>query len=357
MIEKSKLKEIEDAFQELTNRLSSPEVIASPEEYKKIAKTRADMEPLFETIRAYNSLNQDIQDVKEMLQSESDEEMKEFLRSEISRLESEFKNLEDKLKLLLIGKDPNDEKNVVMEIRAGAGGEEASLFASELHRMYSRYAERQGWKVDVLSTSLSDMGGFKEIIFEIKGRGAYSKLKFESGVHRVQRIPATESKGRIHTSTVTVAVLPEAEDVDVQIDPKDLKIDTFRSSGAGGQHVNVTDSAVRISHLPTGIVVQCQNERSQIQNREKAMVILRARLFELLSSQQEKEIAKQRKQQVGTGDRSEKIRTYNFPQGRVTDHRVGLTIYNLEMFLEGELEDMIEALAAKDRAEKLKKAI
>lgn len=357
MLEIERLQSIVKKFEELTQKLADPEVISDTEKLTKIARERADMEDLYNAVKEYLRIFEDLSAAKEMLDTEKDEEMREFLKDEISRLEKELESQEEEVKLQLLGKDPNDEKNVIMEIRAGAGGEEASLFAYDLFRMYSRYAERNGWKVEVLSTSLSDMGGYKEVIFMVKGKGAYSRLKFESGVHRVQRVPVTESSGRIHTSTATVAVLPEIQEVEIHIDPKDLKIDTFRSSGPGGQHVNVTDSAVRITHIPTGIVVACQEERSQIQNRERAMQILRAKLYELEKRKQEEEIARTRRQQVGTGERSEKIRTYNFPQGRVTDHRIGKTIYNLEAFLDGEIDEMIDALIAWDRAEKLKTAI
>jgi peptide chain release factor 1 len=356
MLDIERIKTIIEKFEDITAKLADPEVIADVEAFTRLARERAEMEELYEVASRYLKLYEDLESAKEMLENETDEDMRQFLKEEIDRLEEELEKQEEEVKYQLIGKDPNDEKNVIMEIRAGAGGEEASLFAADLFRMYSRYAERNGWKIEVLSTSLSDMGGYKEIIFMVRGKGAYSRLKFESGVHRVQRVPVTESSGRIHTSTATVAVLPEIEDVEIKIDPKDLRIDTFRSSSAGGQHVNVTDSAVRITHLPTGIVVSCQDERSQIQNREKAMRILRARLYEYERRKQEEEIARQRKQQVGTGERSEKIRTYNFPQGRVTDHRIGKTIYNLEAFLDGEIDEMIDSLVSWDRAEKLKTA-
>jgi peptide chain release factor 1 len=357
VIDERRLEEVVKTYEELTGRLADPETAKDYEEFKRLSKKRAEIEPLVQAIQRYEAAKRELADAREMIHAESDEEMKAFLRDEIARLENQLPELEEEIKILLIGTDPRDARNVIIEIRAGTGGEEASLFAADLFRMYTRYAERQRWKVEVLSESESDMGGYKEVIFEVKGKNVYSKMKYESGVHRVQRVPETESQGRIHTSTATVAVLPEAEEVDVHIDPKDLKIDTYRSSGAGGQHVNVTDSAVRITHLPTGIVVSCQQERSQIQNREKALMILRTRLYEHELQKQQEEIARQRKQQVGTGERSEKIRTYNFPQNRVTDHRIGLTLYNLEAILDGEIDELIEALAAHERAEKLKQAI
>ncbi len=313
------------------------------------------MSELVEKVKRYMKVLEDIGACEELMEKEKEEGTESYLKRELNNLKEERGKLEEEIKVLLLGKDPRNEKDVIMEIRAGAGGEEASLFAADLFRMYTRYAEKKGWKVEVLGSSESDMEGFKEVIFEIKGKGAFSKLKFESGVHRVQRIPVTESGGRIHTSTATVAVLPEAEEVEVKIDPNDLKIETFRASGPGGQHVNVTDSAVRITHLPTGMVVQCQEERSQIQNREKAMRVLRARLYEKLMEEQAKKLAEERRQQVGTGDRSERVRTYNFPQNRVTDHRIGLTVHNLEEFLDGEIDEVIEALAAAERAEQLRR--
>jgi peptide chain release factor 1 len=283
--------------------------------------------------------------------------MQEFLRTELRAMGEEKESIEEEIKFLLVAKDPNDEKDIIVEIRAGAGGDEASLFAGDLYRMYTRYAESHGWRTQLLSSSPSDMGGFKEVIFEVKGDGAYSRLKFESGVHRVQRIPVTESGGRIHTSTVTVAVLPEAEEIEVEINPNDVKVDVFRSSGPGGQSVNTTDSAVRVTHLPTGMVVSCQDEKSQIQNRERAMTILRARLYEKLMEEQQAELAATRRLQVGTGDRSERIRTYNFPQGRVTDHRISFTIHNLPAVIEGDIDELIDALTAADKAEKLKQVV
>jgi peptide chain release factor 1 len=349
------LKKIETKYDEILEELSRPETLSDPEKYRKLAREQAEMSELVEKIKRYMKVLEDIEACEELMEKEKEEGTESYLKSELNSLKEEREKLEEEIKVLLLGKDPRDEKDVIMEIRAGAGGEEASLFAADLFRMYTRYAEKKGWKVEVLGSSESDMGGFKEVIFEIKGKGAFSKLKFESGVHRVQRIPVTESGGRIHTSTATVAVLPEAEEVEVKIDPNDLKIETFRASGPGGQHVNVTDSAVRITHLPTGMVVQCQEERSQIQNREKAMRILRARLYEKLMEEQAKKLAEERRQQVGTGDRSERVRTYNFPQNRVTDHRIGFTVHNLEEFLDGEIDEVIEALAAAERAERLRR--
>lgn len=349
------MREIEAKYDEILKELSQPETISNPEKYKKLAREQAEMSELIGKIREYKRVLEDIETCEELLQGGKGEGTESYLKSELHSLKEKRGKIEEEIKILLLGKDPRDEKDVIMEIRAGAGGEEASLFAADLFRMYTRYAEKRGWKVEVLGSSESDMGGFKEVVFEVKGKGAFSKLKFESGVHRVQRIPVTESGGRIHTSTATVAVLPEVEEVEVKIDPNDLKIETFRASGPGGQHVNVTDSAVRITHLPTGMVVQCQEERSQIQNREKAMRLLRVRLYEKLIEEQEKKVAEERRQQVGTGDRSERVRTYNFPQNRVTDHRIGFTVHNLEEFLDGEIDEVIEALAAADRAERLRR--
>lgn len=357
MLELKKFNEIEERFEDLVKKLSDPAILANQEQYRKYAKAHAELEDLVGAIREYKKTLSGLDEAQEMVNQEKDEEMEQFLHDEIHALKEKKKKLEEELKLMLIAKDPNDEKDIIMEIRAGTGGEEAALFAGELYRMYVKYAESQRWPAEVLSASPSDVGGFKEVIFEVKGKGAYSKLKFESGVHRVQRIPVTESGGRIHTSAATVAVLPEAEEVEVEIDPNDLRVDIFRSSGPGGQSVNTTDSAVRITHLPTGIAVSCQEERSQLQNRERALKILRARLYEKKLQEQQARLAQNRKLQVGSGDRSEKIRTYNYPQNRVTDHRINFTSHNLPVFLDGELDELIEALTAADRAEKLNAAV
>nr|WP_245628377.1 peptide chain release factor 1 [Fervidicola ferrireducens] len=352
-----KLDSIEKRYEELTKEISDPAVIARQEEWRKLAKEHASLEEIVSCYREYKKVVEEIKESRELLKESSDDrEMEEFIKEEIERLKEREKELQEKLKILLLPKDPNDEKDVIMEIRAGAGGEEAALFAGDLFRMYTRYAERKGWKVEVMSSNPTELGGFKEVIFEVMGKGAYSRLKYESGVHRVQRIPVTEAGGRIHTSTATVAVLPEAEEVDVEINPNEIRIDVFRSSGHGGQSVNTTDSAVRITHLPTGIVVTCQDERSQLKNRERALKILRAKLLEMKRREQEEKIAQSRRSQVGTGDRSERIRTYNFPQGRVTDHRIGFTTHQLENILDGELDELIERLIAEDQAKKLAEA-
>ena len=345
-----KLENVEKRYEELNAKISDPEVIANQNEWKKLMKEHADIEEIVEKYREYKKIVQSIDELKEML---NDKEMHDLAQMELDENKEKLPKIEEELKLLLVPKDPNDDKNVIMEIRGGAGGEESSLFAADLFRMYSMYAERKRWKFEVLNMNETELGGIKEATIMITGKGAYSRLKFESGVHRVQRVPDTESSGRIHTSTATVAVLPEVDDVEVEITPADLKVDTFRSSGAGGQHINKTESAIRITHIPTGVVVECQTERSQIQNRETAMKMLRSKLYEAELEKQNSELASARKSQVGSGDRSEKIRTYNFPQGRITDHRIGLSMFQVDEFLNGGLDEMIDALNAADRAAKL----
>lgn len=346
-----KLEEIEKRYEELTKLISDPDVISNQNEWRKYMKEHASMEEVVMKFREYKNIKTNMEEAKELMQ---DPEMKEIAEAEYYESKDKLPEIEEELKILLLPKDINDDKNVIIEIRGGAGGEEAALFAYNLYRMYNMYADLKRWKVEVLDMNETGIGGIKEVSFMIKGKGAYSRLKFESGVHRVQRVPETEASGRIHTSTVTVAVLPEVEDVDVEINQSDLKIDTYRASGAGGQHVNKTESAIRITHLPTGFVVSCQTERSQLQNKETAMKMLRSKLYDYMQEQQNKELAQERKLQVGTGDRSEKIRTYNYPQGRVTDHRINLSIYQLESFMNGNIDEMLEALITADRAEKLK---
>lgn len=349
-----RLDQIEAKYEELTAALASPETINDSAKYQKTAKAHSEVAPVVERYREYKSLKQGIADSRVMVEQETDPEMRAYAQEELESLEKRITECEEELKVLLLPKDPNDEKNVILEIRAGTGGDEATLFAAEIFRMYNRYAETQRWRVEVLSTSESGVGGLKEVIAIVEGHGAFSKLKYESGVHRVQRVPETEQQGRVHTSAVTVAVLPEAEDVDIKIDPKDLKIDTFCSSGPGGQSVNTTYSAVRITHIPTNTVVSCQDEKSQIKNREKGMRVLRARLYEVEQQKQHEALAKERKAMVGSGDRSEKIRTYNFPQNRVTDHRIGMTMHQLGEVMDGKLQPFIDALVTHYQAEKLK---
>lgn len=348
-----KLQAIEDRYNKLTELLMDPEVISDSDKLREYSKEQSDIQEVVEKYRRYKVITQQLKEAKEMLEEESDEDIREMAREEINELEPEIEELEQQMKLLLVPKDPNDEKNVIMEIRGAAGGEEAALFAANLYRMYSRYAEVQGWKTEVIDYHESDMGGYKEIIFIINGRGAYSKLKYENGAHRVQRVPETESGGRIHTSTATVAVLPEAEEVEVEIHEKDIRVDTFASSGPGGQSVNTTMSAVRLTHIPTGIVVSCQDEKSQIKNKEKAMKVLRARVYEKFQQEAQAEYDENRKSAVGTGDRSERIRTYNYPQNRVTDHRIGLTLNKLDQVLDGKLEEIIDALIIDEQTKKL----
>jgi len=349
-----RLDQIEARYEELTHALASPEIISDSSKYQKAAKAHSEIAPVVEKYREYKDLKKGIAESKAVLADEKDSEMRAYAQEELEKLEARVAAVEEDIKLLLLPKDPNDEKNVILEIRAGTGGDEATLFAAEMFRMYTRYAETQRWKVEVLSTSESGVGGLKEVIAIIEGLRVYSRLKYESGVHRVQRVPQTEQQGRVHTSAVTVAVLPEAEDVDIKIDPKDLRIDTFCSSGPGGQSVNTTYSAVRVTHIPTNTVVSCQDEKSQIKNREKAMRVLRSRLYEVEMQKQQEALAKERKAMVGTGDRSEKIRTYNFPQNRVTDHRIGLTIHQLQDVMDGKLQPIVEALVTHYQAERLK---
>lgn len=350
-----KLSFIEERFTELAEKISDPAVIADQENWRKLCKEHSDITPIVEKYREYKQVKETVEEARELLnEGSADKDFRALLEEEISDGQKNIARFSEELKILLLPKDPNDDKNVIVEIRGGAGGDEAALFAGDLFRMYSMYAESRRWRIEVLNQNATDMGGYKEISFSIEGSGAYSRLKFESGVHRVQRIPATESGGRIHTSTVTVAVLPEVEEVEVDINPNDLRIDVFRAGGPGGQCVNTTDSAVRITHLPTGLVVSCQDEKSQHKNKDKAMKILRSRLYDLVQSEQQAQIAQERKSQVGTGDRSERIRTYNYPQGRVTDHRVGLTLHRLDSILDGDLDEIIDTLITTHQSELLK---
>lgn len=344
-------------YSELSQRLYEPSVVADPEQYQKIMKELKSIEEIVLTYRDYKKAVKVQEESLEILDESSDNDLKELAQLELDEAKQNIEELSEKLKILLLPKDPNDERNVIVEIRGGAGGEESALFSAVLFRMYSMYAEKRGYKIEIVNANETELGGYKEISFMIEGEGAYSRFKYESGVHRVQRVPETESQGRVHTSTTTVAVLPEAEDVELEIDPNDLKIDTFRSSGAGGQHINKTSSAIRITHLPTGTVVECQDERSQYKNKDKALKVLKSRLLKEKQDKQASEIAANRKSQVGTGDRSERIRTYNYPQGRLTDHRIGLTLYKLEDILNGNLDEVIDALVTADRAEKLKESM
>ncbi len=350
-----KLKSVEEKFEDINAQLCDPDVVSDMEKYRKLMQDVKHLTPIVEKYREYKKVKADLEEAKQLLEEGGlDKDFREMVIEQLEESKQQEEVIGEELKILLLPRDPNDDRNVIIEIRGGAGGEESALFANSLFRMYSMYAETKGWKPEVLSSNPTELGGFKEVSFMISGDGAYSRFKFESGVHRVQRVPETESQGRIHTSTVTVAVLPEAQDVDIEINPADLQVDTFRSSGAGGQHINKTESAIRITHLPTGTVVECQDERSQHKNRDKAMKILRSRILEAEREKQNKEIAGERKSQVGTGDRSERIRTYNYPQGRVSDHRIGLTLYKIEAILNGDLDEIIDALITADTAEKLK---
>ncbi len=350
-----RLDSIRIRYEELEMEMNDPSVAENQARFRKLMKEHADLTPIVETYRDYCSAKQAVEDSLQLLEEESDEEMRELAKEELADARKRIEELEQQMKVLLLPKDPNDDKNVFVEIRAGAGGDEAALFAAELYRMYARFAERNRWKTELISVNENGIGGFKESVFMISGQGAFSRLKYESGVHRVQRVPATESGGRIHTSTATVAIMPEAEEVDVQIDMNDCKFDVFRASGNGGQCVNTTDSAVRLTHIPTGIVISCQDEKSQLKNKDKALKVLRARLYELECQKKQDAEAEARRSQIGTGDRSEKIRTYNFPQGRVTDHRIKLTLYKIDSVMDGDLDELIDSLIAADQAAKLAK--
>ncbi len=351
-----RLQAVEDRYEKLNELLSDPEVISDSNKLREYSKEQSDIQETVEVYREYKDVREQLRDAKAMLEDKLDADMREMVKEEVSELERQEKELSERLKILLVPKDPNDDKNVIVEVRGAAGGDEAALFAGDLYRMYSRYAEVQGWKTEIIEASYTELGGYKEIIFMINGKGAFAKLKFENGAHRVQRVPETESGGRIHTSTATVAVLPEAEEVEIDIHEKDVRVDTFASSGPGGQSVNTTMSAVRLTHLPTGVVVSCQDEKSQIKNKEKAMKVLRARVYDKFRQEAQAEYDQNRKQAVGTGDRSERIRTYNFPQNRVTDHRIGLTIQKLDQILQGKLDDFINALVMEDQAQKMEAA-
>lgn len=351
-----RLQSVEDRYERLNELLSDPEIVNDSKKLREYSKEQSDLSATVEAYREYKDVKEQLQDAKAMLEEKLDADMREMVKEELSELEDRMEELQARLRILLIPKDPNDDKNVIMEIRGAAGGDEAALFAGDLYRMYSRYAESQGWKTEVMDANTTGVGGYKEIIFMINGTSAFSKLKFENGAHRVQRVPETESGGRIHTSTATVAVLPEAEELEVEIHDKDVRVDTFASSGAGGQSVNTTMSAVRLTHIPTGVVVSCQDEKSQIKNKEKAMKVLRARVYDKFQREAQAEYDQVRKSAVGTGDRSERIRTYNFPQNRVTDHRIGLTIQKLDQILQGKIDEVIEALIVEEQSRKLEEA-
>ena len=350
----NKLDFILEKYEELSKKVSDPDVIAKQKEWQKLMKEMSDLEPIVKEYTAYKKAKEELEEAKEILDMEDDEELREMAREELKANEAAIEEYTENLKILLLPKDPNDDKNVILEIRAGTGGDEAALFGSDLLRMYLRYAERMRWKTELIESNETEIGGVKEVVMLVKGKGAYSRLKYESGVHRVQRVPETESGGRVHTSAASVAVMPEVDDVEVNLDPNDVRVDVYRASGNGGQCVNTTDSAVRLTHMPTGLVVTCQDEKSQIKNKEKAFKVLKSRLFDLMQQEQNDKIAAERKSQIGSGDRSERIRTYNFPQSRITDHRINLTLYKLDSFLDGDLDEVIDALITEDQAEKMR---
>ena len=349
-----KLDFILEKYEELSKKVSDPDVIAKQKEWQKLMKEMSDLEPIVKEYTAYKKAKEELEEAKEILDMEDDEELREMAREELKANEAAIEEYTENLKILLLPKDPNDDKNVILEVRAGTGGDEAALFGSDLLRMYLRYAERMRWKTELIESNETEIGGVKEVVMLVKGKGAYSRLKYESGVHRVQRVPETESGGRVHTSAASVAVMPEVDDVEVNLDPNDVRVDVYRASGNGGQGVNTTDSAVRLTHMPTGLVVTCQDEKSQIKNKDKAFKVLKSRLFDLMQQEQNDKIAAERKSQIGSGDRSERIRTYNFPQSRITDHRINLTLYKLDSFLDGDLDEVIDALITEDQAEKMR---